>query len=665
MNMPPLLLSAVLLFWGLQTDRLIIALLLCFVLEGSSLIHRRYDFSQDDFVKISDLTSLLFLGAVALILLNYEPRGFLRITTGWLPLILAPLMAAQLYSEGDTVTIGTRFGSKKKAYVHKPLDFRFYYIAACLFGAACGNSSSLWFFPFLAVIMALLLFANRGRAFAPFVVVICLGFSLALGYLGSMAMEKAHGYVMQNSFRFLYRYYREQHANPFKVHVNFGDTGRQKSSGEIIMRVASNTPPPSLFKEAVYTTFQRGDWFGNIGSYEFLVPEDPETWHLVEPPHRRGKMLTLELSLPKEQGLLPHPTGSYLLSSSTIFELEQHENGSLKIVDGATVVTSAIAVHPEMRLKNDIPSGKHLAIPEDERYVLEEVHKLLEVDALSSEKKIAALRDFFSRDFTYSLNLLGRGEYSTPLGNFLLQSKNGFCEYYATATALLLRTLGIPSRYAVGYVVAERSNLEDKYLVRQRHAHAWAEAYVDGEWVVVDTTPSQWFEIDAERASPFEKISDIFNLIHHKYKIFQIGSGRDYTMFYSIVVVLLTAFLVIRIYRRMKLERAASAAGGDTFRTFTRMITPFTPVIDSLARSQQPRLAHESFAGWACRCRSWKNFDTEEFARLYALHLQIRFDPRGVSAEMLEILDQGARKYLRELKEMEEAVQEEVAQPRL
>ncbi len=664
MNMPPLLLSAVLLFWGLQTDRLFIALLLCLVLEGGSLIRRRYDFSQDDFVKISDLTSLLFLGAVALILLNYEPRGFLRITTGWLPLILAPLMAAQLYSEGDTVTIGTRFGSKKKTYVHKPMDFRFYYIAACLFGAACGNSRSLWFFPFLAVIIAFLLFANRGRAFTPFVVVGSLGISLALGYLGSTAMEKAHGYVMHNSFRFLYRYYREQHADPFKVHVNFGDTGRQKSSGEIIMRVASQDTPPSLFKEAVYTTFQRGDWFGNMGKYEFLVPEDQETWHLVEPPHRQGERLTLELSLPKEQGLMPHPVGSYLLASSTIFELEQHQNGSLKIVDGAPVVTSVIAVHPQMRLKNDTPTGKHLAVPEEERYVLAEVQKRLEVDALSAEKKIAALQDFFSRDFSYSLNLVGRGEYSTPLGNFLLQRKNGFCEYYATATALLLRTLAIPSRYAVGYAVSERSGLEDKYLVRKRHAHAWAEAYVDGDWVVVDTTPSQWFEIDAERASAFEKIGDIFNLLHHKYKIFQIGSGRDYTLFYSVVVVLLTAFLVIRIYNRIKLERAA-AAGEDALRTFSRVVTPFTPVIDSLATLQQSRLAHESFTRWASHCRSWKNFNEEEFARLYAIHLQVRFDPQGVSGDMLDVLNHGAVKYLQELQEMEDKEQEETAPPRL
>ncbi|MEE4243447.1 MAG: transglutaminase-like domain-containing protein [Desulfopila sp.] len=653
MKFPPLLLTAALLFWGLQTDRVFIALLLSVVLEGERLVRRKYDLGQDDFVKISDLTSLLFLGGVALILLNYEPLGFLRITTGWLPLILAPLMAAQLYSTGDTITIGTRLGSKKRAHIHKPLDFRLYYIAVCLFGAASGNSRSLWFFPLLVVILGLLLLANRGRAFPPVLAGFYLACSLSFGYLGSIAMEKAHGYVMQNSFRFLYRYYREQHANPFKTHVNFGDTGRQKSSGEIIMRVASASPPP-LFREAAYTSFQGGDWFGNVGSYEFLVPEDPETWHLVKAPHLEGKNLTVELSLPKERGLLPHPGGSYLLSSATIFELEQHENGSLKVVDGAAVVTASIAVHPEMRLDGDIPTEKHLVVPEEERYVLEEVQKMLNVEPLSVEEKLAALRSFFARDFSYSLNLVGRGEYSTPLGNFLLQRKNGFCEYYATATALLLRSLGIPSRYAVGYAVSEWSGLEDKYLVRKRHAHAWAEAYVDGSWMIVDTTPSHWFAMDAERASAFEKLGDIFNLLRHKYTLFQIGSGRDYTLFYSLVIIVLTTFLVIRIYRRMKLERSVFSTEENMPRLFPRTWTPFTPVIDYLMQSQVFRHTCESFSRWASRCCSWKDFDEEEFAGLYAIHLQVRFDPHGADQEALSILRGGAEKYLKQIKEMQD-----------
>jgi transglutaminase-like putative cysteine protease len=45
----------------------------------------------------------------------------------------------------------------------------------------------------------------------------------------------------------------------------------------------------------------------------------------------------------------------------------------------------------------------------------------------------------------------------TPLARFLLRTRSGHCEYFATATVLLLRQLGIPARYAVGYAVHEAS----------------------------------------------------------------------------------------------------------------------------------------------------------------------------------------------------------------
>ena len=57
------------------------------------------------------------------------------------------------------------------------------------------------------------------------------------------------------------------------------------------------------------------------------------------------------------------------------------------------------------------------------------------------------------------------------MSRFLLRTRSGHCEYFATATVLLLRQLGIPARYAVGYAVHEATGR--KYVVRQRDAHAW------------------------------------------------------------------------------------------------------------------------------------------------------------------------------------------------
>jgi protein-glutamine gamma-glutamyltransferase len=72
----------------------------------------------------------------------------------------------------------------------------------------------------------------------------------------------------------------------------------------------------------------------------------------------------------------------------------------------------------------------------------------------------------------------------------LLGHRSGHCEYFASATSLLLRSAGIPTRYVVGYSVHEYSPSEQQYIVRARNAHAWVTAYVNGSWITVDTTPA-------------------------------------------------------------------------------------------------------------------------------------------------------------------------------
>ena len=98
---------------------------------------------------------------------------------------------------------------------------------------------------------------------------------------------------------------------------------------------------------------------------------------------------------------------------------------------------------------------------------------------------------------------------STALGDFLRRSRSGHCEYFAAATTLALRAAGIPTRYATGFAVYEYSALENAYLVRARHAHAWAQAHVDGRWVDVDTTPPSWIEAEERRAPLWEGLADL------------------------------------------------------------------------------------------------------------------------------------------------------------
>ena len=525
------------------------------------------------------------------------------------------------------------------------MDFRIYYFIVCLFGAAAANDRSFWFFVVLAGFMVILLFWNRGGATSPCRFLVLFSLCCLLSYFGSLAMEAGHRYVLKSSFRMLSRYYHSQHVDPYKSHVNFGDTGQLKFSGRIVMRVDSSSPPPNLVREAAYPTYHRGDWLGGQDNYSYLLPVGMQQWNLIEPPHQEGQRLTIEMALPREKGMLPTPYGGFRFTSSEIFSVNQHRNGSVKILDGAPLVIYDLDYHRNMFKKDDIPTQDHLLIPKDELYVLEEAYGSLEGTGGDAANRIKALKNFFQNDFRYSLKLVGRGDYATPLGNFLLSEKTGFCEYYATATALLLRYMQIPSRYAIGYAVVEKSKLEDKYVVRDRHAHAWVEAYVDGRWITVDTTPATWDQYDAENASFFEPVWDLLNLLRHKYRIYRVGADSDYTAFLTITVIVLVAFLSLRIYRRIRLDRAAEEQHQSN-RMFSRVVTPFTPIVDVLSSAQHKKGDDESVAKWAMKCTQWREFDEEEFTRLYTLHLRWRFDPEGMKKQQQEELAEGAEKYL-------------------
>lgn len=79
---------------------------------------------------------------------------------------------------------------------------------------------------------------------------------------------------------------------------------------------------------------------------------------------------------------------------------------------------------------------------------------------------------------------------ANALAAFLSTDRQGHCEYFATATALFLRSRGVPSRVVVGYRGGRFNELIDVVEVSEESAHAWVEAYVpDFGWVTLDPTP--------------------------------------------------------------------------------------------------------------------------------------------------------------------------------
>ena len=100
-------------------------------------------------------------------------------------------------------------------------------------------------------------------------------------------------------------------------------------------------------------------------------------------------------------------------------------------------------------------------------------------------RRIAA---YFNRyEFYYTLKPDGLGE--NTVDDFLFETRNGFCEHYSSATAVLFRAAGIPARVVVGYQGGEQNPVNGLLQVRQLDAHAWMEYWVKGEgWQRMDPT---------------------------------------------------------------------------------------------------------------------------------------------------------------------------------
>jgi len=102
--------------------------------------------------------------------------------------------------------------------------------------------------------------------------------------------------------------------------------------------------------------------------------------------------------------------------------------------------------------------------------------------------KAVAIRHWLKQRFKYSY--LGAHSRQS-LEDFLFETRAANCEYFATAMAVMLRTIGVPSRLVVGYLTDEWDNVEGYYYVRNSDGHAWVEAYIpDRGWVAFDPTPA-------------------------------------------------------------------------------------------------------------------------------------------------------------------------------
>ncbi len=138
-----------------------------------------------------------------------------------------------------------------------------------------------------------------------------------------------------------------------------------------------------------------------------------------------------------------------------------------------------------------------------------------------------------SGQFHYSLQPAERDDSIDAIEDFVSNNPRGHCEYFATALALMLRSQGIPSRVVMGYRCDEWDPQEQCFQVRQLHAHAWVEAFLDptkvpqslrsqnprrwtyGGWLRLDGTPGDDLGSTAANSTTFGEWGARFHALQH------------------------------------------------------------------------------------------------------------------------------------------------------
>ena len=142
---------------------------------------------------------------------------------------------------------------------------------------------------------------------------------------------------------------------------------------------------------------------------------------------------------------------------------------------------------------------RYLEVPQNIQAVIQTLADKVASGQSMSYDKTEAITNYLRNTIQYSTTVPSPPSSEDPAVWVLFDYKKGFCNYYASAEILMLRSIGIPARLAVGFAEGETNNnlLVDhangeSYTVLSRDAHAWPEVYFPGiGWVEFEPTVSQ------------------------------------------------------------------------------------------------------------------------------------------------------------------------------
>lgn len=668
MKTPPLLLGAALLFWGWYTHVLALAVVMAIILEGAQVIRLRWELSFADFQRVAGASSLLLIGLLVYRFTSSTIFEVMFLSLEWFPIVLFPLLTAQIYSTNNAIDLRVLFvvwRPKRDPFEQgnpNMLNLTYPYVILCLLSASMVNVRTRPFYLGLVCLIIWALWGIRARRYS---IVIWSGLIVLIvigGYFGQRQLfEWQRSLEQSQRLLELLTGIQPQELDPYQTRTAIGDIGTVKLSNHALFRVKTETHvfPALLLREASYHLYRESGWYTPSRiQFAELTPElDRTTWNL-QPDGDAVRRVTLSVPLKKGKGLLKAPTATVRLEHLLVGIIAANRLGALKVLAGPDLVTYQ-AVFTNQHGAIDLPPEElDLFLPQEEQPVITQIAQELALSSLLPGQAVQQVTTFFQEHFTYSLTLKKTSKRVSSLADFLLHTRSGHCEYFATATVLLLRAAGIPARYAVGYAVDGLTRPDTWVLVRGRDAHAWALAYLNGAWVDVDTTPAAWRPIEKEAASPLEWVSDLwaqamFTLTEWRQKEIT-GQAIRGMMIVSLPILLVVAW---RWYRQKQKKRTLPQKNSvPESKHYPGENSSFYQIIQRLGQAGFERSAWEPLSFWLLRLEHHPALQHLPSLRdMLALHYRYRFDPQGLTAEETLVLEQAVQHWLQHMEQSNDA----------
>jgi transglutaminase-like putative cysteine protease len=301
----------------------------------------------------------------------------------------------------------------------------------------------------------------------------------------------------------------------FSLESRLGSVGELSLSPRVLMHVT--TAEPTKLRAAVFTQFDGlgwrasgppprpllvepgaiggdlGAWLDGVPGQVFAAPDAPldEAW---QPAAVRTRIVQVAPVI----GALPAPSGPLLVRRSDPVMIDSFGilgPASRSLETYAVVSTAPGAAWPGPMPGAPSDARESTALPTELDPRLGALAaRLRDAGSPSPEARIARTVAFIQSECHYSLKP-GRFRTRQPVAEFLFEKKKGYCEYFASTAAVLLRLQGIPTRYVRGFTVREANRIGGHYAVREADAHAWVEVFLPRRgWVEADPTPAAEYE---------------------------------------------------------------------------------------------------------------------------------------------------------------------------